>query len=256
MDKQMRLKCMVDILKTEKGASVKELSDSLNVTEMTIRRDIKQLTEDGIVKLISGAVILDENVAGSDNIYDLDEQRNKHKSEKHRIGKFAATLIEPNDVVFLDIGTTTTAIIPHISTANNITAVFCTLNALLEIHKKNIKDIIFLGGRYVPDLQVFESHEGVQLLNRTRISKAFISAAGVNAELGVTCVNGIEVDTKCAAINSALEKILVVDSTKFDLVKPAFFADLEQFNAIVTDKGITQEWKDLIEKLGIKLYVV
>lgn len=257
MNKQTRINQMVEILKAKNGASVKELSEHLEVTEMTIRRDIKQLSESGIVKIISGAVILNAEISkeNSEDFYDLSVQRGTHISEKYHIGKLAASLIMPNDTVFFDIGTTASAIIPHIPANIDITAVCCTLNALMEIDTKGIQNIILLGGRYLSDVQMFESREGVELLNRTRISKAFISAAGVNAKLGVTCVNSYEVDTKCAAIRNALKRILVVDSTKFGQVKPAFFAPITQFDAIITDSGISLEWEKEIKRLGIKLYV-
>lgn len=257
MDKQTRINRVVEILKEKNGASIKELSNYLDVTEMTIRRDIKQLREGGIVKLISGAVILDAEVPAesSDEAYDLSVQRSKRISEKYRIGELAASLIKPNDIVYFDLGTTTSAIIPHVSKNMGITAVCCSMNALLEVRKKGIEDIILIGGRFRPDIQMFESHEGVEMMKRTRISKAFISAAGVNVKLGVTCVNGCEVDTKNAAMQSALEKILVADSTKFDVVKPAFFAMIEQFDAVVTDNGITQEWADQIREMGLRLYI-
>lgn len=257
MDRQTRINHIVKIVQERQGASVRALSEELGVTEMTIRRDIAHLKACQAVKLVSGAVLPDVGAgAMSDpDKYDLSIQKEKHMPEKYKIGKAAAALIEQGDVIFIDIGTTTSCIIQHVSAAAPVTVVCCTMNALLETQKKGISDIILTGGTYREDVQMFESQEGEELLRRTRITKAFISAAGVNEKLGATCVNNCEVGTKIAAMKGALEKILVADSTKFGLVKPAFFADLSSFDAVVTDGGITDEWRKLLEAKGIRLYI-
>ena len=257
MDKQERVNTIVSILKNKSGASIKELSHQLDVTEMTVRRDIKYLKENKIVQVVSGAVIYngsDPNENKQDE-YDLTTQKNNRASEKYNIGKLAASLIEPNDIIFIDIGTTTAQIIEHIPSNHSVEIVCCTMNALIEIHKKGFKDFILIGGHYRPELQMFESREGLDLISRTRTTKAFISAAGVNAKLGITCTNSCEVNTKNAAIHCALEKILVIDSSKFDMVKSTYFASLNDFDAIVTDRGLSEEWIEKIKQLDITLYL-
>ncbi|MFY9411987.1 MAG: DeoR/GlpR family DNA-binding transcription regulator, partial [Dethiobacteria bacterium] len=237
MNKQQRINRIVAILRDKNGESIKELANQLGVTEMTIRRDIKHLQESRIVRVVSGAVIYNgEPMDESDgDRYNLSVQKSRRVSEKYRIGKMAASLVQPKDVIYIDIGTTTPNIIQHLPENMPVVIVCCTMNALMETQKKGIEEIIFTGGQFRSDVQMFESREGVELLSRTRISKAFISAAGVNDKLGVTCINSCEVETKSAAMQCALDKILVVDSSKFDAVKPAFFAKLDEFNAVVTD---------------------
>ncbi len=257
IDKQDRIKKIVEIVKAKNGESIKALSEQLGVTEMTIRRDLVHLKASRLVKVVSGAVVYDGETTAVDNpdFYDLSTQRRRRTTEKYRIGKVAASLIEADDVVYFDIGTTASQIIQHVPSSLPIVAVCCTMNALIEVRKRKMENIIFIGGTYHSDVQMFESKEGIELLNRTRISKAFISAAGVDGKLGVTCINNYEVYTKQAAMQGALEKILVLDSSKFDVVKPAFFARLKDFDAIVTDSQLSSEWQDQIEALGIKLYI-
>ena len=78
----------------------------------------------------------------------------------------------------------------------------------------------------------------------------------VSKTLGVTCVNHYEIDTKHAAIHSSFERILMVDSTKFDKIGSAYFANINEFHTIITDVGISKEWADYIRGLNIKLYIV
>ena len=103
---------------------------------------------------------------------------------------------------------------------------------------------------------MFESSEGIDLIKHTRANQAFISAAGVNLRLGVTTINSYESDTKRAVIDSSLSRVLIIDSSKFGAVHPAHFADINEFDTIVTDGDIAAGYVEAIEDLGIRLLTV
>ena len=94
--------------------------------------------------------------------------------------------------------------------------------------------------------------EGISLIKNTRASKVFVSAAGVHETLGVTCSNNYEVATKKAILNSSFEKILLLHSEKFGKVNSSYFADLNEFDTIITDANLSDEWKNRIDSLKIK----
>ena len=104
--------------------------------------------------------------------------------------------------------------------------------------------------------QMFESSYANELIRSRRASKFFLAASGIHEALGITCAHNYEVLTKKAAMSSSLSTILVADSSKFGLVRSAFVAPLNSVDAIVTDSGITDEWKNIIQDMGIKLYIV
>jgi DeoR family deoxyribose operon repressor len=103
---------------------------------------------------------------------------------------------------------------------------------------------------------MFESAEGVEFIKKVRANKAFITAAGVDDKLGVTCATTYEVNTKKAAIEYSDTKILLTDSTKFGKIRISHFADLSNFDIIITDTGISEEYQKYIKNMGIKLYLV
>lgn len=103
---------------------------------------------------------------------------------------------------------------------------------------------------------MFESQEGIGLIKRTRADKGFISAAGFHETLGITCANPYEIETKKAVLNSSKTKILLVDSTKFDKTKIAYFADMKDFDMIITDSEISEHYMDIIRNQGIELVIV
>lgn len=258
MNKINRLNSIILYLKEHNGASIKELAVAFNVSEMTIRRDLLLLERKHTIKLVHGAAIFnnDDTVSFGEVDYDLHNESAKQSLEKLKIGQFAASLIEPNDTIILDTGTTTEQIAHYIPNNIPITVLCYNMNTLMAISNKPNVNIILAGGYYYKNTQLFQSPEGIRMIRRIRANKAFISASGVSQKLGVTCVEQIEVDTKIAAINSSLTKILVFDSSKFDKIGPSYFAQLTDFDIVIADNNIPDEWIEYFQNTGIKLYTV
>lgn len=256
--KDIRLNELIELLRINKKIPIKDLGNKFNVTEMTIRRDIEILQSSNIVNLIHGIVFLNESHATSEENLDylVIQQQSIHDDEKERIAKFAAKMVEPGDTIIVDVGTTTSKIIKFLPTNFPITLICFSVNSLVEALKKNFEKLMFSGGIYHPGNQVFESDETIAFLENIRSSKVFVSAAGVCENLGITCINQNEVVLKKTSIKNAMVKILLVDSSKFRVVKNAYFADLSDFDIIITDKGITEEWIEIINSHKIQLHIV
>ena len=254
--KAERANMILKILMNKNGESLKELANALDVSEMTVRRDVNLLCEKKLVTLINGVAIYNHNTSSSilNKEYHLDTERDAHAEDKMRIGAMAASMLERNDIIVIDTGTTTECLAKHIPNNLNLTIVCYNMNILLEIKNKTNK-IIMPGGHYHENTQMFQSPEGTSLIARTCANKAFISAAGVSSKLTVTCIDQYETNTKQAAIEAAEKKILLMDSSKFDKICPVAFANLEDFDAIVTDKSLSPEWVKFINSLEIELYL-
>ncbi|QQK09105.1 DeoR/GlpR transcriptional regulator [Miniphocaeibacter halophilus] len=252
----------IDILKIKNYIPIRDLANMLKVSEMTIRRDLKILESQNIVKNIDGVIIYDpmDSSLREESQYDFNAELDKQFKKKSNIGKYAASLIEDGDIIMIDTGTTTQHIISNINPSINITALSYNINILTELRKNpNIKNpnikILFAGGYYYPNTQMFASVQGVKFIEGIRATKAFLSAAGVHEELGLTCRNSYEVATKKAVINSSIKRILLVDSTKFGVIRSEYFCDLDDIDEIVTDSKISEEWKNLLKEKNIKLHI-
>ncbi len=103
---------------------------------------------------------------------------------------------------------------------------------------------------------MFESDEGIQILQKNRAYIAFVSASGISLSLGVTCSNGYERQTKETIMSYSMKKVLVADSSKFDAVHSTYFADLSDFDTVVTDQGIPDKYRAFCEENGIELITV
>lgn len=253
-----RINTIITILKEKNGATVKDLAITLNVSEMTIRRDLEFLNDNNIVNNVYGAAIYNNknNVDMIDSQYDLNSAKNSRSIHKNKIGKLAATLIEQGDTIIIDTGSTTEKLAYHIPLDKNIHVLCYNINIMNTlILKPNVK-LTFSGGFYHSDTQMCESPENVHTIQMTRASKVFISAAGVHKSLGLTCATNYESPMKRAIIESSNQKILLCDSSKFGVIKSSYFANFEEIDIIVTDTLLTQDWIDIIERSKIELYMV
>lgn len=249
---------LISILKEKNGATVRELAELFQVSEMTIRRDLTVLKSNNIVNNVYGATIYNPNQITNnlDNPYSLSNAKTSKDNEKTKIGAYAAKLIQDDDVVIIDTGSTTEKLAQYIPSSLNATVLCYNINILNYLcHHPNLK-LIFAGGYFHPNTQMFESPQGISLIRDTRATKVFVSAAGVHDSLGITCANRYESPTKSSIMESSIERILLVDSSKFDTVKSSYFANITDFNMIITDSGITNKWIEYIRGLDIKLIVV
>jgi len=126
-----------------------------------------------------------------------------------------------------------------------------SLNIVSETARRKACRSVFSGGLFHENTMTFESPEGREAIRNFRANKAFISAAGVDREFGVTCMNSYERETKKEAIRSSQRAILLVDSSKLGVVRSDYFAELTDFDEVITDAGIPQEYVESFEKLGI-----
>jgi DeoR family deoxyribose operon repressor len=255
-NRQERINRILESLRSGRTATIPELSLKLSVSEMTIRRDLILLAAQNEVRLVrSGAVIRTGFSEGLHAAYSFASDNPTMGQEKMRIGAKAAALVEPGDVLIIDSGSTTEWLARSLPIEMSVTIICFALNILLEVGSRKNCAVVFAGGKLKSDTLVFESNEGIDLIRRYRANKAFLSAGGVSDSLGVTCVDASEAELKKAAIQCAQSRILLVDSTKLGRVTPSWFASLEDFDAIVTDSGISMEYVEIARSRGIALHI-
>lgn len=259
--KRQRLSKIVELLRSQETAAVPELAKRLEVSLMTIRRDLDELQSNGIVERSYGRATLCKDTPSNlyediENIYSLSWASVSMNEQKLRIAKYAAGLIEPGEVVILDNGSTTDRIADFIPHGMELTVACYNLNILVKLANREKMNIIFAGGYFHPSDQMFESAENINFLETIRAHKLFLSASGVHTGLGMTCAHDFEVAVKQTVLKSALKKILVADSSKFGTVRTVYFEKMDVLDMIITDTGLSAEWADIIRGKGIELVMV
>lgn len=248
--RQQRIDRLRDALEARDVLRLKDAAQLLGVSEMTVRRDIAACG--GCLTYLGGYIVAPPPPTGGKG-YVFDHERESHTDAKRAACRAAASLIRPNETIFLDCGTT----IPHLAAIlperTQLTVICYAINVAEIVCRKPGLQVILLGGVYHPSSASFSGAAGLTQLEGLRIDKAFISAGGVHGSRGISCSNAHEVAIKQTAMTNALTKILVVDATKVDAVKPFYFAQLEQFDTVVADDAIPPEAAAMIHHAGARL---
>jgi DeoR family deoxyribose operon repressor len=247
-----RIKLIQQALHDQKAIHLREMAALLDVSEMTLRRDLNRHTD--LFHLLGGHITLAFDPAEAPD-YRVTEQGALQVEEKRRIGKLAASFIKPGDTVFFDCGTTVPFVVDFIADDLEFTAVCYSLNVLLKLQHKPNCTIVLCGGTFHRKNQVFEHRDESSVLDSLRLTWAFVSAAGVSETFGVTCFNFNEVAVKQQVLRQAQHTMLLADHSKFDAVRTAHFATLGQFSVVVSDKKLPKAYRELIQGKGARLVI-
>ncbi|OIV46226.1 DNA-binding transcriptional repressor DeoR [Sodalis sp. TME1] len=250
MRREERINRLRQALKRTDKLHLKDAAALLGVSEMTVRRDLS--AESTSVVLLGGYVV----TAPHNNAvtrYFVSDQQARHVDEKAQAGRLAAALVEPDETLFFDCGTTTPFIIDAIDDDLPFTAVCYSLNTFLALREKPRCNAILCGGRYHPANATFTPLTTHSQLDDICPTKSFFSAAGLCLQSGATCFHFDELALKQRALARAQHAILVVDHGKFDCVRPARIGPLTAFSALITDRQPDQKFVDYCRQQAIML---
>lgn len=255
--KNERINRILEVIQENQVTTTRYLSDLFHVSEMTIRRDINMLEKQDLVKVFFGGISLNSTAKETHKAksYDLEQEISLYVNEKKLIAEKAASLIEPNDAIMIDAGSTTGQIVDYIPAYSNLMIYSHSLHILNRVCERDNIKVIGCCGYYHRNTQVFESEEGTQLIAKARINKAFMSARGVS-EYGITTAETYELNMKRAVMKASEQKILLADSSKIGKTWYAQYAQLTEFDVIITDSGIKDEYMKLFDNQKIKVYIV
>ncbi|MCW0343154.1 Deoxyribose operon repressor [Pantoea ananatis] len=236
-----RIRKLALALKRTDKLHLKDAAQLLDVSEMTVRRDLSEPTSS--VVLLGGYIVSDpRHHAGH---YFISDQHGQNAARKQRLAQAAASLISENDTVFFDCGTTLPYVVDAIPDELPFTAICCAMNTFLALKEKPACNVILSGGEFHADNALFTPVGGHSILDNLCPGLAFISAAGVDRDQGATCYNLNELPMKHHAMLRARQRILVADSSKYGKVLPARIGELARFDLLVSDSApepVLREW--------------
>ncbi|AIR06835.1 MULTISPECIES: DNA-binding transcriptional repressor DeoR [Cedecea] len=246
-----RINRLLQALKRSDKIHLKEASQLLGVSEMTIRRDLN--SEPGQVVLLGGYVMLEPRSAGASH-YLLSDEKTRQVEEKRHAARLAAQHVEPHQTVFFDCGTTTPYIIDALDDELPFTGLCYSLNTFLALQDKPNCRVILSGGEFHASNAIFKPINFQECLGNICPDIAFLSAAGVHLRHGATCFNLDELPVKHWALSMAQRNILVVDDTKFGKVRAACMGPLTAFETIISNRPPAAEFIDFAaaENLTLK----
>ncbi|MEK3786812.1 MULTISPECIES: DeoR/GlpR family DNA-binding transcription regulator [Paenibacillus] len=248
MNPLLRYEKIMEALLTDKEITVNELSQRLKVTGKTIREDLKRLEEQGlVVRVHGGAMLANREQFG---ILPEKETRVKNADEKQHIAELASQLIEPNDIIALDGGSTTLAI-ARLLGSSPVTVITNDVHIISELATKDLIRLVIPGGYRVRNM--LTGPEGVNYVQHLNIQKAFVSSTGVHWEHGLSVYTGDFIDFKKALVDTAQQVYAVADHHKFGQTALRTFAQLSQLNAVLSDRLPTGDMLKAFQATGISM---
>ncbi len=241
---------LIGLLKKRGYCSVVEMSQLLNVSSMTIRRDLHMLQEKHIVEVTHGGASF---IASKRIEPDFDIRTHEHLPEKQAIGKMAAALfIEAGDVIGIDSGSTTLEIVRNLPDVP-LTIVTHSLAAANVVARNKQYSLIVLGGVLQHEANCLCGPQAIAALQTLNINKLFLSTSGLLLPDGLSCNDLADAEIKQALINSSRKTILCMDSSKIGRAYLARFAPLNIIDVLITDNGISGESREAIEQQQIQV---
>lgn len=217
-----------EIIKTNNITKLSELQASVNLSESTIRRRLKAMEEVGLLEVARGGQI---SLINETNISVSDEYRiEQNKINKVRIAKEAASLIEDDDIVFIDNGTTVRYILKYLQ-ANNVT-IYTNGYHHIETAKKYNRELNLIPGQVLPNEASIVGEAAIMYLSQINFDKCFVGANGYSEQFGVTTPHLAEANLKCQALMMAYESYILVDESKKDRVLKYKICDLTDYTII------------------------
>ena len=231
-----RLQRIVELVEKHKSVSTQMLMDELGISESTARRDLNMLDEQGnLIRVRGGAMIKEEQFSTKDDAVSV--RKDKHQDEKRKIARYAASLIQPNDFVYLDAGTTTELLIDYLKEEN---VVFVT-NAVT--HAKKLSDKGYTtylpGGEFKATTEAIVGDEAALSLQKYNFTKGFWGTNGVSLTAGFSTPDVKEAMVKRAAMLNCARCYVLCDSSKFSQISCVKFGDFANADIITTK--VTEE---------------
>ncbi len=231
---------------------VGQLSELLQVSPSTIRRDLRVMQKNGLLKRAHGTAQLPTPIH-----YELPyENRAAQQVEaKRKIAAAAKQLIEPELVIGMSGGTTCTELARQLRAMKQLTIVTNAVNIALELQGQLGKRVIVTGGQLNQDSYELVGHLVGQSLQNMHLDLALLGATGVDIGFGFSVADEPEAVASRAFMAAAEQTIILADSSKIGQATFARMCRLTEVDLLITDNGVTDEQRRTLEKAGLKIMI-
>lgn len=223
-------------LKQDGKLVAKELSEEFGVSEDTIRRDLRELAQEGLLLRVHGGALPSSPAMG-----DFAAREEIRHEGKVAIGRAAAAMVHEGQVVILDGGTTSREIARHLPQQLKATIVTHSPTIALELLHHPSLEVILLGGRLFKHSVVAVGAACLQAIRDVRADLFFMGVTGIHPQTGLTTGDFEEAGVKRALSNAAAEVYVLASAEKLNAASPYSVVELSQVTGIVTEAGVPDE---------------
>ena len=244
--RSQRIEEIKNYIYENKTVTLDDICGSFHISKSTLRRDLNAILQSSDIKKIYGGV----TALPKKGLISFEERNISHLEVKRKIAQAAARLIEENDIIFIDSGTTTLPIIDYIKEKKNITILTNNVEIILHaIPYENI-NVISLSGTLSRKTLSFTGPSAIQVLQNYNISKAFMASTGFSIISGVTNSSPSESDIKRAVVQRSQKVYLLADSSKCNVVSLITYCGLDKIDTLITEAYPPKEICNFIQNSG------
>ena len=253
MDKNARRKEIEELIRERKELDVNEIKNRFGISSVTVRNDLIDLERKGIIQRLFGKAVLNEEKLEAS----FDETKIRNLTEKEKIGKYAANLIDENESILLYTGTTTLQIARFVDPSKRFIAVTNSIYITYELKRntQNAKTVL-IGGNFNPQTGATYGQEAVNQLNAYNIDKLFLAVDGIDSDYGITNDQPYETDINRAMIRKARKVIVVADYSKIGVVSFVNMGSIKEVDTLITDSRAPKDSVQRIMDKGVKVIIV
>ncbi|GHU43644.1 DeoR family transcriptional regulator [Bacilli bacterium] len=245
-----RMADIITIVSEKKKVEVNQLAQELNVSRVTIRKDLDKLEERGILMRQHGFAVIN-------NEDDINFRLSKNYDLKRKIALKAAESVKDGETIMIESGSTCTLLAAELAfNRNDVTIITNSCFVAQYIRKSDTVKVILLGGEYQKDSQVNVGPMVGEVAKNFYVDKFFIGVDGFDDKHGFTCNDFARRDTCRMLVQSAKELVILTDSSKFETQGTVSEFRLEEVDSIYTDNGLSPKSKNYLKKYGNDLNLV
>ncbi|MDM2803959.1 DeoR family transcriptional regulator [Citrobacter sp. Cpo109] len=246
-----RIRRLMELLKKTDRIHLKEAARMLEVSVMTIRRDLSQDDEPLPLTLLGGYIVMVNKPAAIVNA-PLPAQKQYHRDDLP-VAILAAGLVSENDLVFFDNGAEMPLVVSMIPDDISFTGICYSHRVFVALNEKPNATAILCGGTYRAKSDAFYDTSNPSPLDALNPRKVFISASGVHEHFGVSWFNPDDLATKRKAMERGLRKILLTRHALFDEVAPASIGPLSTFDVLISDRPLPADYATHCRNSSVKV---
>jgi DeoR/GlpR family transcriptional regulator of sugar metabolism len=237
---------ILTILARDGQVVAKRLSEDLGLSEDTIRRDLRELAAEGKLQRVHGGAL-----PASPAMADYASRKHVEPAGKIAIGRAAAGLIRPGQVVFIDGGTTTLAMVEQLPATLRATIVTHSPSIAAALVEHPLLEIILIGGRLFKHSVVTVGAAAIEGIAHVRADSFFLGVTGLHAEVGLTTGDAEEAAVKRALMHASAETIVLASREKIGAASPYLIGPVHGVSTIVTEKSVPKSALAPYDRLGI-----
>lgn len=248
---QTRHEDILNLLRMNGAVEVEDLAARFGLTTQTIRQDLRELGDRGLLKRTHGGA----HKLASVTARDYSERRLDKAAAKRAIGAAAAALIPNNASVTLNIGTTTEQVAQALSDHSGLTVLSNNINIINQLSGTRVAELIQVGGRVRQSDGAVVGDDAVEFLSRYKTDIAVIGTSSLDDDGAVLDFDLQEVAVARAILKNARTRVLVADGSKFGVNAPVRICDLADLDYIVTDTPPPRAFQDAAKAGGTEILV-